>query len=194
MTRWRLDVLPRIPFHTLTQHPVLRSEETHRDHDQVGGEVLAAVLQLLHIPATRGRFGPFNTHGVDAFDITIVVRHELLGHDAVLARVLAQVRLHLAVAVVHPVDPRPLRPGVVLRALGRRLRQQLEVCDGLGAVTDRGSDAVVTRVTATNDNNVLVFRGNVGVVAELAIEQGLCVAVKELHGEVDTVEVTVGDG
>lgn len=40
--------------------------------------------------------------------------------------------------VVDAVDARPLRPRVVARAVRRRGREQLEVDDGLGTVSDGG--------------------------------------------------------
>ena len=96
--------------------------------------------------------------------------------------------------VVRTEDAGPLRPGVVAGALLRGLGQELEVDDGLGAVTDGGTDAVVTGVTTTDDDDVLALSRDVGLVGELGVEERLCVLVQELHGEVHALEVAVGDG
>ena len=73
--------------------------------------------------------------------------------------------------VVGAEDARPLRPWVVAAARGRRLRQELEVGDGLGAVAHRSADTVVTGVTTTDDDDVLALRDDVVVVLELAVTE-----------------------
>jgi hypothetical protein len=100
----------------------------------------------------------------------------------------------LSVTVVNTVNTRPLRPRVVVGTLRRRLRKKLEVGDGLGTVTERGSDTIVTSVTTTNDNNVLVLGSNVSVVTKLGVKERLGVLVKELHSVVDTIELATLDG
>jgi hypothetical protein len=101
--------------------------------------------------------------------------------------------LDFVVTIVSPEDARPLWPWVVASTLGGRLRQQLEVDNRLGTMADRGTDTVITSVTTSNDNDVLVFGGDVCLVCELGVEEGLGVLVQELHGVVDTIEVAVGD-
>jgi hypothetical protein len=61
-------------------------------------------------------------------------------------------------------------------------------------VTERSTDAIVTSITTTDDNNVLVFSREVGVVGELGVQKGLGVLVEELHGKVNTLELTALDG
>jgi hypothetical protein len=99
----------------------------------------------------------------------------------------------LSVTVVNTVDARPLRPRVVVGTLRWGLRQKLEVGDRLGTVTERGSDTIVTSVTTTNNNNVLVLGSDVGFVAKLRVKQRLGVLVKELHSIVDALELTALD-
>jgi hypothetical protein len=93
------------------------------------------------------------------------------------------------VAVVDTVNSRPLRPRVVVGSLIRRLRQQLKVGNRLGTVTNRGTNAVVTSITTTNDNNMFALGGNVGVIGELGVKERLGVLVKELHGKVNALQV-----
>ncbi|CAF3597842.1 unnamed protein product [Fusarium graminearum] len=188
-----LDVLASVLLNLVTKNTSLRSEETHSKQDEVSREELLRALDLLHVPATTGRLGPLNTDGVDALDLARAIVHELLGHDAVLTRVLASVLANLSVTVVNTVNARPLRPRVVVGTLRRRLGQKLEVGDRLSTVTERGSDTIVTSVTTTNDNNVLVLGRDVSVVTKLGVEKRLGVLVKELHSVVNTLELAALD-
>ena len=194
LARRGLDVLASILLDDTGHDLLLRAEETHGQEDKVSGEDLLAALDLLHVPAAAGGLGPLDTDGLDALDVALAIVNELLGHDAVLTRVLAHVGLDLGVTVVHTVDARPLRPWVVAGTLGRRLGQQLEVDDALGTVANGSTNAVVTGVTTTNDDNVLALGRDVGVVGKLGVEQRLGVLVQELHGEVNALEVAVGNG
>jgi hypothetical protein len=188
-----LNVLAAIKLDGVGHDSLLRAQEAHGEQDKVGREELLATLDLLHVPTTRGGLCPLNTDGVNTLDIALSVIDKVLGHDTVLTWVLAHVSLDLVVTVVGPEDTRPLRPWVVASTLSRGLGQQLEVDDGLGAVTNRGTNAVVTSVATTNDDDVLVLGGDVGVVGKLGVEEGLGILVQELHGIVDTVQVAVGD-
>lgn len=98
---------------------------------------------------------------------------------------------------------RTLRPGVVVRARRGGLRKQLEVGDRLGTVTKgsttagtfrvrvgtapslqsaRHSHAVVTRVTSTDDDNVLALCREVAFVFKVRVEERSSVELQELHG------------
>jgi hypothetical protein len=194
LARRGLDVLAGILLDHAGHDLLLGAEEAHGQQNEVGGENLLAAFDLLHIPAAGGGFGPLDTDSLDALDVAFAVVDELFGHDAILARVLAHVGLDFGVAVVDSVDTGPLWPWVVAGALRRRLREQLEVDDVLGTVTDGSTNAVVTSVTTTDDDNVLALGGDVGIVGQLRVEQRLGVLVQELHGEVDALEVAVGNG
>ena len=163
LTRGRLDVFAWIQLNLTAQHFVLGSQEPHGQQHQLSREELLRPFHRLHVPPARDRLGPFDAVDVDARDVSAVVSDEFLRHDAVLAWVFAHVGLHFGVAVVDAVDAWPLRPGVIPRARsGGRLREQFEVGDGLGAVADGGADAVVARVAAADDDDVLTFGGDVG--------------------------------
>jgi hypothetical protein len=194
LARGGLDVLASVLLDVVAQNTGLRAEETHGQENKVGREELLRAIDLLHVPTTTGRAGPLNTDGVDALDLAGTIVLELLGHDAVLTGVLAGVLAHLSVTVVNTVDARPLRPGVVVGTLRRRLGKQLEVGNGLGTVTDGSTNAIVTSITTTNDNNVLVLGGEVSSIGELGVEERLGVLVEELHGVVDTLKLATLDG
>jgi hypothetical protein len=100
---------------------------------------------------------------------------------------------NLSVTIVHTVDARPLGPGVVVGTLWWGLGKQLKVGNGLGTVTERSTNTIVTSITTTDDNNVLVLSGKVGVVSELGVQKRLGVLVEEFHGKVNAFELTALD-
>lgn len=57
-------------------------------------------------------------------------------------------------------------------------------------VTNRSTNAVVTSVTTTNNNHVLVLGAQVLFVGKVRVEQTGGVLLEELHRKVDTVELT----
>jgi hypothetical protein len=194
LARRSLDVLASILLNLVTKNTSLRAKETHREQDKVSREELLATLNLLHVPTARSTLGPLNTDSVDTLDLASAIVDEVLRKNTVLTRVLAHVGLDLGVTVVNTVDTGPLRPGVVTSTLGRRLRKQLKVDNRLGTVTNGSTDTVVTSVTTTNDNNVLVLGRDVLAVRKTRVEKRFGVLVQELHGEVDTLQVAARNG
>jgi hypothetical protein len=188
-----LDVLAGVTLNFLTEETVLRAKETHGEEDKVGREELLTAFDSLHIPSTSSALGPLNTDSVDALHAATAIIDKLLGHDAEFTGVLAHVGLDFGVTIVDTVDTGPLGPWVVAGTLWGRLGQQLEVDDRLGTVADGGTNAVVTGITTTNDDNVLVLGGDVRTVSQLGVEERLGVLVQELHGEVDALELTAGN-
>ncbi|TFA98676.1 hypothetical protein CCMA1212_009587 [Trichoderma ghanense] len=176
----RLDVLASVLLNLVAEDASLGSKETHGQQDEVGREELLGALNLLHVPTAARVLCPLDTDGVDALDLATAVIDKLLGHDAVLSRILAVVLANLRVAVVDTVDSGPLGPRVVVGTLIRRLGQQLKV--------------VVSGITTANDNDVLALGRDVRVVRELGVEQRLGVLVQELHGIVDALKVASLDG
>ena len=123
--------------------------------------MLLTALDSLHIPTARCALAPLDSHGVDTFNAAMPVIFEISGHDTVFTRVLAHMGLDFGVAIIHTVDARPLGPWVVSSTLLGRLREQFEVRHGLGPVADRSTNTVVTRVTTANNNDMLIFSGDV---------------------------------
>lgn len=73
----------------------------------------------------------------------------------------------------------------------RRTRQELKVGDGSRTVSDTGTNAVVTSITTTNDNNILALGRDVRIVGVFGIKQRLGVGREEVHGEVNSVDLSV---
>lgn len=58
-------------------------------------------------------------------------------------------------------------------------------------MSHRGANAISASITTTDDDNVLVFGADVGVVGETAVQEGFGVGCEEFHCKVDTREVPV---
>jgi hypothetical protein len=104
---------------------------------------------------------------VQTFQLALIIQHEFLGRYAVLSRVRAKVSRDLSVTVIGPEDLRPLWPWVIRRTAGRRSGQEFEIRNRLGPVSHGGSDAVVSGVTASDNDDVLAPRADVAFVLEL---------------------------
>lgn len=146
---------------------LLRRDKAHGEDDEVGGEdllrpglLLETLLPRVLVRHEAHAHGLDATNGVAAAALTalhLCLGQEALRHHAVLARVGALHNLGLAVAVVHVEDARPLGPGVVARALGRRPREQLKVDNVFAAVADRCADAVRARVATADDDDLFAL-------------------------------------
>mmetsp|Transcript_10091 Transcript_10091/g.29727 ORF Transcript_10091/g.29727 Transcript_10091/m.29727 type:complete len:359 (+) Transcript_10091:697-1773(+) len=105
----------------------------------------------------------------------------------------------LLVSVVRAVDARPSGPGVLRRAAVRRPREELEVDEALAVHAQGGADAVRARVAAADDHDVLPLGVHLlarPVALELALpvcEECVLVLAKELHGEMDSGELSARD-
>mmetsp|Transcript_7711 Transcript_7711/g.15990 ORF Transcript_7711/g.15990 Transcript_7711/m.15990 type:complete len:526 (-) Transcript_7711:674-2251(-) len=159
------------------------AQEAHRQQHHVGRQHALGASDLRRPSALH-----LDVHNLHAGELAPFA-DEALGHDAVLAWVLAVLVDRLRVAIVHPEDARPLRPRVAWRARVWRLREQLQVGDAGGAVAGAGADAVGAGVTTTNHNDVLAGRVNVVAVGELRVQQALGVGMEEVHRKVDALQV-----
>ena len=137
---------------------------------QVGGPDLFAAGDFAE-RRLLARLRPVDLHRLHAGDAAVLA-DEFLGQHVELARVLAALGLPLGVRVVDAIDPRPLGPGIVRRALGRRAVEQLEVDHALAAVAERGADAVGPRVAAADHDHVEVLGGKVVAVGEVVVRAG----------------------
>lgn len=95
-------------------------------------------------------------------------------------RTSAEMCRDLRMTVVGAEDAWPLGPRVVTAARGRGLREQFKVHHGLGTVTHRSADAIVARVTATYDDDVLATGVDVIAVSQFGIEQRLGVQLRRV--------------
>mmetsp|Transcript_7761 Transcript_7761/g.16106 ORF Transcript_7761/g.16106 Transcript_7761/m.16106 type:complete len:336 (-) Transcript_7761:268-1275(-) len=97
--------------------------------------------------------------------------------------------------VVDSEYTRPLWPRVVGGSFHGWLWHELEICDGFAAMTHRGSDAIRTGVSSTNDNHVLSFCSDPVILFPLRLELSflcqqklLLVCGKKFHCEINTLQ------
>ena len=137
-------------------HVALAAYKTRRDQQKFAGDRLLAAFHDLKLPVHK-------THLRDHefLQVSLFVADRFLHRRLVATRILAEAVNGFLVAVVGLLDLRPFGPGVIRRALLRRLRHHLQRRHRLTAVTDHRTDAVIARVTAADNDDVLTLRGNV---------------------------------
>ena len=86
---------------------------------------------------------------------TVLAAQDLERVDAPLAHLATHELDGLRLAIVGLLDVGPLRPRVSCRALLRRAGEELELAHGARALAHGGAQAVVARVAAANDHDVL---------------------------------------
>src|SRR4029453_9580889 len=96
----------------------------------------------------------------------------------------------LLVAIVDPVDSRPLRPRVVICPDIVRLRKDLKLNKTATALSKRRSNTIGAGITATNNNDIFTLCRN--VICFGVSQDALSVGAKEVHGQVYAVEGSTG--
>ena len=95
----------------------------------------------------------------------------------------------LLLAVIDLQDLRPLRPRIRRGTLHRRLRHHLDLGHRLRALADRGTAAVVSSITATDDDDVLALRVDDAEGMLALLVEGLRLARQVVDGVVDAVRL-----
>ena len=122
-------------------------------------------------------------------DVPVGVARKLRRKHLVLPWVFAEDGHSLFLAVAEHIYPRPLRPGVVRSPGDRGLRQNLELKEALASVTHGRGDAVGTRVSASQNYDVLILRRYVVTVTVAAVQKTLGVGLQKLHGKVNALKI-----
>src|SRR6478736_3319959 len=171
---------------------LLRPEESHGQQHELGGPGLFRAGNLLRHELALVVLAPLDLDGDEFLYVTRGVADKLLHGRNVDARVGAVLGGGLLLAVVQLVGLRPLGPGVVGRALQRRLGENLDLEEALAAVAHRRADAVRAGVAATDDDDVLA--GGVDRAGTIVAENGLGVGGEKLHRKVHSLEAAALDG
>mmetsp|Transcript_77559 Transcript_77559/g.224286 ORF Transcript_77559/g.224286 Transcript_77559/m.224286 type:complete len:224 (-) Transcript_77559:113-784(-) len=129
--------------------------------------------------------------------MSIFISDEFLCHYRVHSWVFSSDSFDFGVSVVSSENSRPLWPWIVRCALHRGLRHQLKINDRVATMTHRSTDAICSRVSSANNNNI--FTGCVDPMvllppglqcAILGHEQLLLVCCEKFHRKVNTLQVT----
>src|SRR6478736_4512101 len=171
---------------------LLRPEKSHGQQHELCGPGLFRAGNLLRHELALVVLAPLDLDGDELPYVTRGVADKLLHGRNVDARVGAVLGGGLLLAVVQLVGLRPLGPGVVGRALQRRLGENLDLEEALAAVAHRRADAVRAGVAATDDDDVLA--GGVDRAGTIVAENGLGVGGEKLHRKVHSLELAALDG
>src|SRR5207247_10361517 len=130
----------------LGEHPVaFGTEKSHREEHEIGINREFGSGDLMHVSALE-----FNVDAMKLFDVPVTAG-EAFCQNAVLARAAFFVRRG------GTEDVRPIGPRIVQSAIQRRLWKQFKLDYGTRALPVHCPKAVRARVTATNDDDVLVL-------------------------------------
>src|SRR5258708_37142112 len=92
-------------------------------------------------------------------------------------------------AVINPMNLRPLGPGIVMRAFLRRLLQDLKLDQTSTSMSQRGGDAISARVATTDYDYVLTICRDVIAVLVIAVQKTLGIRLGKLPCEVNGLQV-----
>ncbi|MFM1944679.1 MAG: hypothetical protein RI897_3661 [Verrucomicrobiota bacterium] len=169
-----------------------RTEEAHGEEDQLGGNGFFGTGDFLRDEASLVVLFPADLDSEGGFDPSVFVGDEFFNGGEVSAGVVAEARFGFFLAVVDLEHLGPFGPGVILGAFLGRLGQDFELGERAAAVSEGGSDAVGSGISAADDEDIEVF-GVDWWGAVFAVQDPLGIGGEELHGEVDALELTAGD-
>src|SRR5690606_18343731 len=136
------DIAPRIKRDAeFLQHAFMHGmNEAHGEEDEVRPQLKFRAGHGLHLL--------IHTHTFDGGDVTILADDAARHHCEVT-------RGTFRLAGGCPHLERPVRPGEKLVLTLWRGGHDFKLCDGKGTLTERGADAVRSRVAAANDDDML---------------------------------------
>ena len=156
-----LALRARVAFDAeLFEQRLFRPEKTHRQQDELRGKNFFRAGNMLRHELALVVLLPFHLHGVDGFDVAVVVAFKLRRGREINARIGAEFRGGFFLAVIQLVNLRPFGPRIVLGAFHRRLGQNFHLHEALAAVAHRGADAIRAGVAAADDDDVLALGGD----------------------------------
>ena len=136
---------------------LLGAGEAAGDEHQVGRHLAQRVHLALGLAGA-----PVEVDHLERLGVTLGVRHDLEGVDGPLAHLATHGGDGLELAVVGLLDVRPLRPRVARGALVGSGGHELELAHARGALAHGGTHAVVARVAAADDDDVLTLCRDLG--------------------------------
>ncbi len=172
----------------LLNQSLFGSQKAHRQEHQVGFALLLAAGNFIQRHAAAIIPGPIDTHGSNASHPSVAVVDEFLGENGEFAGILSELLGGFGVAVLDPVNLRPLGPRVLGGPLRRGLGQQFKVDQAAAVMAQSGADAVGARVAPSDHDHLPVASRDKAAILELGVEITLGALEQELHGEVDTLE------
>ena len=97
------------------------------------------------------------------------------------SRVVSEYGNGFFLTVIGLADSRPLRPRIVLCTLIRQLRHHCQLNDGFAAVPNCRSHAVVSGITATDNDDILILCTDIITIRQVGINQTLCGCLQKFY-------------
>src|SRR5260221_1926226 len=145
------NVGPGIPLDAQgVQERLFRSQEAHREEHQLRrANHFGSGDFFRHELAPFAAF-PLDLHRQHFFDSALVIPNETLGRCEVNARIIAELCGGFFLPVIQTIDLRPLRPGIVGRAILWWAWQNFEFDKAATAMSQGGPHAIGAGVAAAN--------------------------------------------
>ena len=138
---------------------LLASKETCCNQYNLCLQNLLAVRNLLHVHSACLRvFLPGKLHKLNSTQIAILILNKFLYSRFIDSRIMSEHGNCLFLTIICLADLRPFRPWIVGSTMVRSLWHHLNLCHGLRTQTDRSTNTVVTRIT-TSDNDYMLILG-----------------------------------
>ena len=187
-----LYVRPLIDLDTeRIRHILLAAQESRRDQDDLCRQNLLTAGDFFHIHAAgRLILFPGQFHDLHRLKLSILVLDEFLHGGLIDPRIMTEQCDRFLLTVIRLTDLRPFRPRIVLRSCIGCLGHHLDLRHGFAAVADGGSHAVISRIPAADDHDILIFRVDIFLILETGIQQALCVCLEEIHREIDPFRIS----
>ena len=163
------------------------ADEAGGDDEEVTRKLLLRALDEHHLTVLK-----LYLRRDDVLDAAVLLRLDGLDRRLVDARVMPENADGLLLAVIDLQDLRPLRPRIRGCTLDRWLRHHLDLGHRLRALADRGTAAVVSGVTTTDDDDVLPLRVDDAEGMLALLVEGLRLARQVVDRVVDAVRLLDG--
>ena len=126
-------------------------------------------------------------NGFHCTNVILVVLDEPLYRCLVDSRIVTKYGNGFFLTVVCLADTGPLRPRIAFGTSVRQLRHHFQLYHRLAAVANGSTDAVVTRIAAADDDDILILGTDIVTVRQVGVDQALCGGFQEIHRIVNAV-------
>ena len=95
-------------------------------------------------------------------------------------------------AVIGLADLRPFGPGIILCSFVRCLGHHLDLGHRFCSVTDGGSNAVITGITAADDNHIFPLGLHIFFIFKIRIQKASGIGFQKIHRKIDSLGISAG--
>ena len=189
-----LYIRPAVHFHAeVLRYIVLASQESRSDEYQLCRKLLLRSFHRnhLHPPGLRV---PLCLQGNDrnAVQFPVLVLMKFLYRGLIDPWIMTEHPDRFLLSVVRLPHPRPLRPGIGIQPLTGRFRHHFQLGHGFCAQADGGSHAVISGVSAADNDHILSLRQLRRDILKITVQKGLRHFCQEIHRKADPLRISSG--